>query len=71
VSERIVRELSEAVEPARPVLEGIEEARLEAYLQNLELKSNFRLSLGMSLVSEDDQYTAASLESLTGGFVHK
>jgi len=52
VSERIVRELSEASNPLGRSSKAIEEARLEAYLQNLELKSNFRLSLGMSLVQK-------------------
>jgi hypothetical protein len=63
-------ELQKAVADARPILEGVDEARnrvsndikaLEAYLQGLDLKSSFRYPLGKCFVSED-QHVAASLE---------
>jgi hypothetical protein len=65
-------ELQQVVDAARPVLEGVEEARnrvsndikaLEAYLQNLNLSRPFRHSLGKHIVPKGtDQEFATSLE---------
>jgi len=63
-------ELLKAVTDARPILEGVDEARnrvsndikaLESYLRGLDLKSSFRYPLGKCFVS-DDQHVAAALE---------
>jgi len=75
-------ELQKAVADARPILEGVDEARnrvsndikaLETYLQGLDLKGSFRHPLGKYFVDpegKDPQYVAASLEfsgSASGG----
>ena len=79
-------ELQKAVTDARPILEGVDEARnrvsddiktLEAYLQGLDLKSSFRHPLGKCFVDpegEAAQYVAASLEasgSASGGIAEE
>jgi hypothetical protein len=64
-------ELQSALDKARESLEGADEARnqvsrdikaLESYLVGLRLTPPFRHSLGKTLVSDDDQSVAASLE---------
>jgi hypothetical protein len=64
-------ELQAALDKARKVLEGADEARnqvsqdikaLESYLVSLRLIPPFRFTLGMSLVPDDQRYIAASLE---------
>lgn len=64
-------ELQAALEKARESLEGADEARnqvsrdikaLEGYLASLRLSPPFRHSLGMTLVADDEQHVAASLE---------
>lgn len=65
--------LQSAVDKARPALEGADDARnkvsndiktLEAYLQQLDIKTPFRLALGKSFVADRDneQYIQASLD---------
>lgn len=57
-------ELREAVANAKPILEGVEEAKnrvssdiraLEAYLESTEAKTRFRLALGMALAVSEAQ----------------
>jgi len=64
-------ELQAALDNARQTLEGADEARnrvsqdikaLESYLVNLRLAPPFRHPLGMTLLSDNDQNVAASLE---------
>ena len=64
-------ELQKVVAAAKPVLEGVEEARnrvsndikaLETYLQSLDLKTSFRHPTGECFFPEDDRVAAAALE---------
>jgi hypothetical protein len=64
-------ELQAALDKARESLEGADEARnqvsqdikaLESYLAGLRLTPPFRHSLGKTLVADDEQHVAASLE---------
>jgi hypothetical protein len=67
-------ELRKAVTEAKPIIEGLDEARnrlsedikhLESYLQRLDLKVPFRCAYGMCLVAYDskaEQHIAADLE---------
>jgi hypothetical protein len=66
-------ELQKAVAAARPILEGVDEARnrvsndikaLETYLQRLDLKGSFRYPLNKGFVPDDDQYVAGALEAV-------
>ena len=67
------QELQNAVESARPIIEGLEEAQdrvsndikaLESYFQSLDLKDPFRHPLGKSFLPAEGegQFVAASLE---------
>lgn len=64
-------ELQSALDKARETLEGADEARnrvsqdikaLESYLVSLRLTTPFRYPLGKTLLSDNDQNVAASLE---------
>ena len=64
-------ELQAALDKARDSLEGADDARnqvshdikaLESYLASLHLTPPFRHSLGKTLVADDEQHVAASLE---------
>ena len=67
-------ELQKVVAAAKPVLEGVDEARnrvsndiktLETYLQSLDLRTSFRHPTGECFFPEDDRVAAAALEYVT------
>ena len=72
-------ELQKVVADAKPILEGVDEARnrvsndikaLETYLQSLDLKTSFKHPLGPSFIPDNHKEVAAALQysgSASGG----